>query len=154
MTLRCPIKSDHLMIEVAEGLFQCPHCGYGPSQTGYRSYWALSNIETTRNIIAATSIRWSRALDCYVMSEISWEVDGSGYKIPQSFNEVGAVILSTKDELNSFPLPVVIRAKGKWDFPEAKPTLKAGMFSSLLGPKEISLTSAPRDKSGGEPSRA
>lgn len=136
------------MIEVAPELFQCSHCGYGPSQTGYRAFWALSNVEESRDAIDAVCVRLDEGLDCYVMTCVSWEIDDAGGKIEGTFDEEDPVILSTKKELEGAPLPVVIKAKGKWDYPPAKPTLKQMMFEDPLGLKEISLSSARSSRSG------
>jgi hypothetical protein len=145
--MRCPIKPEHKMVEVAEGLFQCPHCGYGPSDRGHHPFWALSNVEVEEFTVDAVCVRLDDRLDCYVMSGVSWAIDERGAKIPRSFSEDGSAILSTREELEGAALPVVIRAKGKWDFPPAKPKLQEGMFPTPLGLKEISLTSARRGRS-------
>lgn len=148
--MRCPIKPEHTMVEVREGLFQCAYCGYGPSDHGHHSFWALSNVEVEDDEVAAVCIRLDDRLDCYVMSGVSWQVDERGAKLPKTFEEEGFVILSTKEELEEAALPVVIRAKGKWDFPPAKPKLHAGMADlppTSLGLKEISLTGARRGRS-------
>ena len=146
--MRCPLRPDHKLVEVAEGLLQCAHCGYGPSQYGYHAFWAISLVEESREgAIDAISVRWASQHDYYVMSEVSWCVDDDGRKIHGTFFEGEALILSTEDELEDAPLPVIIRAKGKWDFPPAKPALRPGMFPYLLGVKEIALQAARPNRS-------
>lgn len=147
--MRCPFYSDHKMVEVHEDLFQCPLCGYGPSQDGYRAFWAISMVEQTEEgAIDAVSVRWDAQHDFYVMSTVSWCVDDSGRKITGTFVEGDAVILSTKEELDSAPLPVIIRAKGKWDFPRGKPALVPGEKPTFLGVWEIALQASRRRRSG------
>lgn len=146
--MRCPIRPEHKMVEVAEGLFQCPHCGYGPSQYGHHPFWAISMVEKTpEGAMDAISVRWDSQHDYYVMSALSWCVDGAGKKITGTFAEGDSIILSTKQEIEEAPLPVIIRAKGKWDYPPAKPVLTPGMCPERLGEKEISLQSARRGRS-------
>ena len=145
--MRCPIRKEHRMVEVAPELFQCPHCGYGPSQGGYRPYWALSSIDEDKGVIDAVSVRLDEHLDCYVMTCISWAIDDAGGRIEGTFEEDLAVYISTQKEIENAPLPVIIRAKGKWDYPPAKPKLRPMMFDYLLGPKEIALAAARRGKS-------
>lgn len=146
--MNCPIRPNHRMTEVAPGLFQCQHCGYGPSQTGYRPFWALSNVEQIGDTVDATSTRWDPVLDCYVMTGVTFRVDDAGGCLPDTFMEGEALFLSTAKELEDAPLPVIIRAKGKWDFPAAKPPLREKMFPTPEGRKEISLSSAQRGTSG------
>lgn len=140
--MKCPIRSEHDMIEVAPSLWQCAHCGYGPNHSGYHPFWALSSIEEGDGVIDAVCVRFDQKLDCYVMSGVSWEVDSRGAKVPLSFEENGSAVLSTEVELEESPLPIIIRAKGKWEFPPDKPKLRKGMFPSPLGLKEISLVRA------------
>lgn len=144
--MRCPIRKEHKMVEVAPELFQCSHCGYGPSQGGYRSFWALSSIVEDDYSIDAVCVRLDDALDCYVMTSVSWAVDEDGGKIENTFDEELLMYLSTAEELQKSPLPVVIKAKGKWDYPPAKPKLTPMMFSEALGEKEIALSASRRGR--------
>jgi hypothetical protein len=142
------MRPEHYLVEVAPGLYQCSHCGYGPSQQGHRPFWAISSVDRSDDgSIDAINVRFDEKLDCYVMTGVGWRVTESGYKIPLSFIEGGAAILSTPQEIEDAPCPVVIRAKGKWAFPPAKPALRPMMCESALGPKEISLSASHRGKS-------
>jgi len=147
MRIRCPITSAHVLVEVAPDLYQCPHCGYGPSTSGHRPYWALSGLEEDEaGVIEGISIRYDQGLNHYVMSGVTWRVDDSGMKVVGTFVEGGSAVLSDED-LETSPLPVVIRAKGKWALPANKPRLKEGMFPTSQGLKEISLSSGQECRS-------
>ena len=143
----CPVKSDHQMVEVAPGLLQCSHCGFGPSRKGSRPFWALSDVEEFgAGEMGATCICFDPTLDGYVMTDLEWEVDDEGRVIPHSLKEVLLQYLTTKKELEAHALPVVIRSEKKWDHPQG--SLHQMMFEDPLGPKEIGLTVAkPRRSS-------
>ena len=147
MKIRCPITSAHFLVEVAPALWQCPHCGYGPSTSGHRPYWALSSLEEDDGVVEGISVRYDAGFNSYIMSGVTWKVGDDGVKLPGSFVEAGSARLSVED-LENAPLPVVILAKGKWALPTNKPKLKEGMFLTSLGLKEISLSAGRGCTSG------
>jgi len=149
MGIHCPIQPGHLLVEVAPGLHQCPWCGYGPSTSGYRPYWAISDVTITDNgDVDAICVRFDVLRDCYVMSGVSWVVHEGDEKIHGTFIEGGSAVIPL-EELETSPLPVVIRAKGKWELPTNKPKLVEGMFPTAQGLKEISLSDGRSSRSEG-----
>lgn len=139
--MRCPITPDHKMVEIAEGLFQCPYCGYGPSHSGWSPFWALYGVEKEGKYVEAMAILYSFRDDEYLIQGMAWEVDQAGRRV------VGSIFctdVAPLDDYGKQPLPAVIKAKGKWDIAPAKPRLTPMMFSNPMGRKELSLTSQKR----------
>ena len=90
-------------------------------------------------MIDGTCIRYDAKLACYVVLEMSWEVNEKGIRIPHSLHEELFGYLSTKEEMKSGYLPAVCLNKAKWDLPADRPKLRPQMFESPLGLKEIAL---------------
>jgi hypothetical protein len=142
--MRCPIRSDHTMVEVAPRVYQCGVCGYGPSQQGYRPFWSLADPVFANGTYTAFLVTYVPDLECYHMSQATWDVDEEGRRLVNSLHEDPYGYLSTAEELAGAPLPVVIRAKGKWAYPPNKPKLQPQMFASSLGLKELTLAEASK----------
>jgi len=136
----CPLNPSHELVEIAEGVFQCPFCGYGPNTEGSYGYWALSYVERGEGIISALCVRFRPELDCYAMSSLLWGIDIREKKSPGTLVETYIGLLSTAEELAESPLPVLVTGAKKWSMPPGKPRLKSLGFSSL-GPKETALRS-------------
>jgi len=140
MQLRCPITTAHVMTETADGLYQCPDCGAGPTE-----FWALSSVEDDEGTIGALCATWRPDLECYVLSLVSWAVDGRGHRVPGAPMHSSLVgYASTARELADTPLP----ARGE-DGTVLR--LRGGMFSSPLGEKLVRSGGRP-GRSAGEPS--
>jgi len=136
----CPLNPGHELVEIAEEVYQCPFCGYGPNREGNFGYWALSYIEKGDEVISALCVRYRPELDCYAMSSVLWAIDGRQKKVPGTLVENYVGLLSTAQELAEAPLPVLATGAKKWTMPPGKPRLKPLSFSPL-GTKEIVLRS-------------
>lgn len=147
MELKCPVRPAHFMVEIAEGLFQCPFCGYGPSQQGDHAFWAVSCIDVIDGVVEGICITWEEPF--YTVSEIRWELDADGDRVPGSLREELGSYEDQPDTLAELALPVIIRDVKKWDLPPGKPTLHPLTYPSPLGVKEIGL-----DPSGGRARRS
>ena len=132
MQLRCPVSGNHMMVEIAPQLYQCPDCGTGPTE-----FWALGNVEVDDDVVGALQVTWRQDLECYVAAAVSWQVDARGWRVPQTLASTLFGYVSTAAELAQAPLPV--RGEGA--------RLRAGMFSSPLGEK-TSQTGARTGRSG------
>lgn len=152
-TMKCPVRPQHEMVEIAHGLFQCPLCGYGPSQVGDHSFWAVSNLEITEDIVDGLCITWADPL--YVMSSIHWQLDSDDERIPGTLQEEIVGYLQSPPELADSPLPIVINDPAKWNLPAGRPALHHLMFADPLGLKELELgpIRAPTRKSAAAPVR-
>lgn len=124
--LKCPVTAQHALVEIADGLFQCPECGAGPTE-----FWALSNVEVDDDVIGALCITWRPDLECYVLAMLSWAIDERGCRV--GGRELHSLLMgyaSTASELQETALP-------------ARSTdstllrLRSGMFNSPLGEKLV-----------------
>lgn len=138
--MRCPIVSGHTMLEIAPGLHQCPDCGAGPTL-----FWALSHVENEDGACGAVSVAYQPLLHGYTVSYTTWTTDLLGKRLPDTVRSTPIGYLSTPEELQESPLPVVGR-EGEVVH------IRAGMFSSPLGEK-TSQSTGRRGKSGAAPFR-
>lgn len=136
--LRCPIRSVHNMTEIAPGLYQCGHCGYGPSVYGSWPFYAFHYLELTGNKIDGLCITYKEDPGIYVMSAISWEITESGSRDRWMQEELSGFVADPV-ELRGMPLPIVVVGKRKWDLEPNVPPLRKGMFDSPYGPKMLML---------------
>jgi len=142
--LLCPI-CRRAMAQIATGLHQCGHCGYGPSLQGHRGYWAVFDVFLLGDCIHATSIRYDS--DLYIISRLTWRVDADGRALGSRHFHEELIDRLPGDLVNDLPLPVVILSKEKWELPENTPPLRHQMFSDPRGAKTFALTSGPPGKS-------
>lgn len=135
--MRCPITASHVLVEIADGLFQCPECGLGPSSEGERRPWSLFNVEATEHSVTAAAVLL-RADGVVVLSLLSWEL--------QAGTRVGALVEDPVDVFSEdeavaagIPLPATVLLAAPHSVPPGTIPLKRRMFQSPQGRKEISL---------------
>ena len=132
--------SSHRLVEVAEGLWQCPECGAGPGL-----YWALSDVEEGGGSFDARCVTFKPEMSCYVITYLFWEVDEFGARLADSLTSDLLGYLSTAVELATAPLPHTCE-------PPRKLVLKPGMFPSPLGEKAYGQKAVQRGRSSAGPS--
>jgi rubredoxin len=106
----CPVNSRHKLIEIAQGLHQCPKCGFGPTDLGYFPFWAISFIDIVDHEAEALAIKYDPNLDIYISSSLQWIVDEEGRALPGTLFEDLLEYISTPTEKGETPLPVVIKS--------------------------------------------
>jgi hypothetical protein len=139
--MRCPVVSDHQMIEIADGLFQCPKCGAGPLL-----YWALSEVEVTSISADAQCVTYREDLGAYTLAYMHWEAV-KGRRIADSLSSVFLGLVASSEDKRRTPLPYIALTPRKLP-------LKKGMFSSPLGEKTYGQKSERTSTSEGGPSPA
>jgi hypothetical protein len=134
--MRCPITATHVLVEIAEGLFQCPKCGLGPSSEGERRPWALFSVEENEYGVTAASVLL-RDDGVVVVTLLSWELQ-DGVRIGELIEE--PVDVFTEDEAceAGIPLPAIVLLGSPHNVPPGAIPLAPLMFRSPLGRKEIS----------------
>jgi hypothetical protein len=100
--MRCPVVPTHTMIQIAPAVWQCPDCGAGP-----RLYFSLARVAIEEGSAEALQITWKPELDSYVLSDVFWEVNESGKRLPGSYESELLGYVSTTKELAQQPLPVI-----------------------------------------------
>lgn len=138
--LRCPIRTDHNMVEIAPGLYQCGYCGYGPSSYGNRQFYALHYLELTGDRVDGLVTRFDVNKGFYVLSSLSWRLNMSGVREGGDFHEELVGYAADPEELKGLPLPLVVLGKHKWALHENTPPLRKGMFESPYGVKTLLLS--------------
>ena len=131
--MRCPIRPQDRMVEIADGLFQCPWCGLGPTNDlGYRRFWALYNVERIGDTVESIVAAYHPTTDSYSLQPMSWTLERGC----REDLEVGELLVIPENELSSFPLPALIKGRRAW---KRRPGtgLSRLMFQDPLGPKEI-----------------
>lgn len=128
----CP--SRHLMVEIAPGLYQCPFCGWGPSQDGHRRYAAFYDINCDGNLITATFVEWCVFVRKFRIEDVRWEIDRSGMPVPLGLVHEEHLGWATEDEGPSLPCPAVSDIN-KWGKLPNMPKLLPLMWLNPLGPK-------------------
>lgn len=101
MTLRCPITPQHMMLEIAPRLYQCPECGCGPMD-----YWSIGFAEVDDLLVEGVCATWRSDLQSYTLAHVTWVIDESGWRIPKSLSSRSIGLASTARELDDAPLPV------------------------------------------------
>jgi len=135
--MRCPITTTHLMVEIAPGCHQCPHCGLGGLGAFFPT-WALSNVEVVEGVQGyALCVTFRASTEKYSLSELEWAVNDEGSRVGKISQEILIDELSEEDEAQ-FALPVVIRAEDKWSI-DPLSILSAGMYERAEGQKRIDL---------------
>lgn len=150
MPVRCPVTPNHVLVQIAPDLYQCPDCGAGPVD-----FWAVSNVDLDGDVVGGLYATWRPELECYVLSVVSWSVDATGRRLPSSLSSTLFGYASSVAELAEAPLPArspsqeVVR-------------LREGMFSSPLGEKLVptggrsgrsATAPSPAGSSGSSPRR-
>ena len=103
----CPLTRGHRLVEIAEGLYQCPKCGAGPRDGGRFPFWAISCVEIGRHDAEALAVRYDPRLCIYVSSWLQWDVDDSGGAIAGSVRQELVEYLSTAQEKAEGYLPAI-----------------------------------------------
>lgn len=135
----CPIDPAHTLVEIADDLFQCPVCGFGPSTSGYRDYWAVYGVgQVGDDELEAVCCRLDQHTGDYIINEVRWLPGVRG-----SFVEEEGVRLAA-DDLDESPLPAVVLDPNKWSKPPGVPKLRGQMFPTPLGVKELALSRGRR----------
>ena len=135
--MRCPITASHVLVEIAEGLFQCPKCGLGPSSEGERRPWALFNVDERAHDVTAAAVL-IRGDGVVVVSLLSWELQ-DGARVG-SLGEEPVDVFSEDEAIETgIPLPAVVVIPSPHNIPPGTIPLKERMFRSPQGRKEISL---------------
>jgi hypothetical protein len=93
--MRCPVVPTHTMIQIAPAVWQCPDCGAGP-----RLYFSLARVAIEEGSAEALQITWKPELDSYVLSDVFWEVNESGKRLPGSYESELLGYVSTTKELD------------------------------------------------------
>jgi hypothetical protein len=133
----CPIRRCP-MVEVAEGIFQCNTCMFGPSTHGYGFFYCVTDLELVDEYLVGNSIHYEPATQQYRLHDIWWKVDGKGHCMPGSLGESVLGVARQQMDLVGLPLPVVVLNLAKWDWPPAMPRLWPFMFPRL-GEKYLEL---------------
>lgn len=97
--MECPLNTKHRLIEIAHGVYQCPKCGFGPTEQGNFPFWAITNVALSEEGNEAYAVTYSPSTDAYSASIIYW---GNG-TLEQ---DVVDWILTPKEK-DEAPLPVV-----------------------------------------------
>lgn len=129
----CPLTKGHRLLEIAEGLWQCPKCGFGPRSEGRFPFWAMSAVEIVHHEAEALAVRYDPKLDIYVATWLQWVVDGFGIPVPGSVSEELVEYISTSTEKAGGYLPTVLKS----DDPNSDSVLQRMMWESPVGLKEI-----------------
>ena len=130
------------MVEIAEGLFQCPDCGAGPNL-----YWALFTVDVDGDAVDAQCVTYKPELLSYVSSYMNWEIGDDGRRLPDSLTSELLGHIVDPDEMVEAPLPHIAD-------PARKLVLKPGMFANPLGEKRYGQKAGQRGTSSGAPSLA
>lgn len=128
----CPTR--HLMVEIAPGLYQCPLCGWGPSQDGHRRYAAFYDMNCDGDLMTAVLVSWHPTNRKYRIEDLRWEVDRLGKHYWGGVLHEEFIGWATEEEGKDLPCPVVSDIN-KWDNPPNMPQLLPMMWVSPLGPK-------------------
>lgn len=137
MPIHCPISPAHLMVEIADGLHQCPNCGAGPIE-----FWSVGFLDIDGNVVGGVVETWRPELECYITAYARWEVDAGGRRVPDTMTSQLLGYVSSESELRDAPLPV----RG---LPGELVRLREGMFSSPLGEKTDQRGGRAGTSSGG-----
>lgn len=126
----CPLNRGHRLVEIAEGLYQCPKCGAGPRDGGRFPFWAISCVEVAEHDAEALAVRYDPRLGIYVSSWLQWAVDGQGAAIAGSVSQELIEYFSTAKEKSEGYLPAITE-EGSGCGPE----LSEMMYPTPLGEK-------------------
>jgi hypothetical protein len=130
----CPLNRGHRLVEIAEGLYQCPKCGSGPRDGGRFPFWAISCVEMVGHDAEALAVRYDQRLDIYVSSWLQWAIDGQGAAIAGSVSQELVEYLSTPAEKAEGYLPATTRSGSG-----CSRELSDLMFRTPLGEKVIRI---------------
>ena len=137
----CP--SRHLMVEIAPGLYQCPWCGWGPSQDGHRRYSAFYDINCEGDWVSSTFIEWCVSNRKYRIEDVRWEIAPTGIPVPWGMLHEEHLGWAPESDGPELPCPVVSDLE-KWDNPPNMPKLLPMMWASALGVKYLPARSGRR----------
>lgn len=142
--LRCPVAAEHLLTEVAPGLWQCQECS---DESGGHP-WALSFVEEDEGDVSAMSVTWQPETGDYTVAQVRWRVGPTGRRLPTSLRTGDVGVVSSPADIPHLPTPVTCP-------PGTSVVLKTGMFSSALGEKLVlKAARVGRSAAGSSPSPA